>query len=145
LYGLDEMADAPMRRCGNMMVCAMCTRIKARIDGDTARADSPKCDAGRRCEADPAPAPDEARKLLDDADAVIERPLRGPPLALVLLLLLPNDARDADADNDGRVIDAEAGRPINAPRLASCGACEREPSAEAEAELVSRPRALLLL
>lgn len=105
-----------MRRCGNMIVCAMCTRIKARIDGDTARADSPKCDAGRRCEAEPAPEPDEARKLLDDADAAIERPFRRPPLEL---LLLPNDARDADAVNGGRIIDAEAGRPTNAPLVAS--------------------------
>ena len=49
LNGLDDgTAAAPMRRGGNMIVCAMCTRIRARIDGETARADSPKCDAGRR-------------------------------------------------------------------------------------------------
>jgi hypothetical protein len=119
----------------------MCTRIRARIDGETARADSPKCEAGRRCGAEADPDEDAARKLLDDADAVIVRPLRVPPV------LLPNDARDADAANGGRVVEADAGRPMSGPAwLASCGACEREPaSADEEEELVSKPRALLLL
>ena len=71
------------------------------------------------------------------------RPFRVPlPLAL-----LPNDASDADAASGGRVEEADAGRPMNGPAwLASCGACERGPaSADEEAELVSKPRALLLL